>query len=271
MLSIALIATGIGTIGFPFGAQWLNAKALSRLGDQYVLVTNQASAKRYQRALAANEVGDHASALQELTHDASDVIARVRIPSIKVDLPVYPSASDENLQRGIGWLPSTSAPVGGSGTHAVLTGHSGMPTHRMFDRLPRLGVDDLIFLDVLGQTLIYRVTGTLVDTPESGSKHLQPVGGQDLLTLVTCTPYGVNTHRLLVTAQRTSQGGLQASKESTRGPNAVDSSQSTRPWLRPVLWAGVALGVGAAVIVTGMRLSPHRRSGPVKKPRHARD
>ena len=203
IIGITLVLVGIALVGFPFASQSLNAKAQTRIGAEYTLIANHESAQRFEQAVAANEAGDYKAALAQLTLNGTDAIARVRIPSLEIDLPIYPSANDNALARGAGWLPGSALPVGGSRTHSVVTAHSGMPTHRMFDRLPKLKRNDLIHIDVLGRTLTYKVVSTTVDTPEAGTRHLQPHSGKDQLTLITCTPYGVNTHRLLVTGIRT--------------------------------------------------------------------
>ncbi len=129
------------------------------------------------------------------------MIGSVKIPSIDVSLPIYHGTYEEELQKGIGHLFGSSLPVGGEGTHAVLTGHSGLSNATMFDNLPKLRQGDEIYLLVAGQKLKYVVTTTDVVIPTQ-TDSLLPVEGKDLITLITCTPYGINTHRLLVHAER---------------------------------------------------------------------
>ncbi len=133
--------------------------------------------------------------------DFGSAMARIVIPKIKVDLPVYHGTSDETLARGVGHLFGTHLPVGGVGTHAVVTGHTGLTHATLFDNLTDLKVGDTIYISTAGKNLKYEVFQTKVVLPEK-TEELLPVGNKDLLTLITCTPYGVNTHRLLVQAQR---------------------------------------------------------------------
>lgn len=129
------------------------------------------------------------------------VMGTITIPKIHVQMPIYHGTSSEVLQEGVGHLEETSVPVGGASTHCVLSGHTGLPSAKIFDNLDQLEVGDYFIITVLGEDLAYRVTSTEVVLPdETESLVIQP--GKDLVTLVTCTPYGVNTHRLLVHAER---------------------------------------------------------------------
>lgn len=202
LVAIVVLIMGLTVMVFPSAAKWATAVELANEGKEYTLTANQDSAERFNQAVGANVSGDYKAALEAVTVEGSEVIARLQIPSIAVDLPVYPDSKDATLKKGAGHLEGSAAPVGGMGTRSVITAHSGMPTKRMFDRLPKVEIGDQVYLTILGQTLTYKVTGSLVDTPEDGVKHIQPEADKDLLTLVTCTPYGVNTHRLLVTAKR---------------------------------------------------------------------
>lgn len=136
-----------------------------------------------------------------LTTDTTGMMARIKIPSIDLDLPVYHGTSDETLARGIGHLEGTSLPVGGAGTHAVLTGHRGLATATLFTNLNKVEVGDTFTIEVLDQVLTYRLSDTKVVDPDQ-TESLQPVEGKDLVTLVTCTPLGINSQRILVTGER---------------------------------------------------------------------
>ncbi|WP_195907650.1 class C sortase [Actinomyces provencensis] len=136
-----------------------------------------------------------------LTADTTGMMARIKIPSIDVDLPVYHGTSDETLARGIGHLEGTSLPVGGAGTHAVLTGHRGLATATLFTNLNKVKIGDTFTIEVLDQVLTYRVYDTKVVDPDQ-TESLLPVEGKDLVTLVTCTPLGINSQRILVTGER---------------------------------------------------------------------
>ena len=129
------------------------------------------------------------------------VMGTITIPKIKVELPIYHGTSDEVLEKGVGHLQETSVPIGGESTHSVLSGHTGLPSAKIFDNLDQLEAGDYFVITVLGEDHAYRVTSTEVVLPDqTDSLVIQP--GKDLCTLVTCTPYGINTHRLLVHAER---------------------------------------------------------------------
>ncbi|MDO4503139.1 MAG: class C sortase [Coriobacteriia bacterium] len=136
-----------------------------------------------------------------LNISGDEVMGSVEIPSIRSVVPIYHGVSEAALEQGAGHLPTTSLPVGGKSTHCVLAGHTGLPSVRIFDDIEKLRSGDYIFIDVLGKRNAYKVTSTEVVLPEQ-TESLLIKGGQDLLTLVTCTPYGVNSHRLLVHAKR---------------------------------------------------------------------
>lgn len=139
--------------------------------------------------------------------DAGDgVMATVRVPSISVDLPVYHGTSDRVLAVGAGHLYGTSLPVGGPSTHAVITGHRGLTDAEMFTRLNEMRKGDSIYLEVLGETLAYQVDAIWIINPDDTSL-LRVTPGEDRLTLMTCTPYGVNTQRLLVSGRRVEYPG----------------------------------------------------------------
>ena len=139
---------------------------------------------------------------QQLTFDRDPMMSWIEIPSIDVSMPIYHGTSDAALMAGVGHLEGTSLPVGGTSTHCVLTAHSGMKNLSMFDDIRDLVPGDIVLLHTMGEVLAYRVDSSEVVWPdEMDSLSIQQ--GQDLLTLVTCTTYGVNDHRLLVHCERT--------------------------------------------------------------------
>lgn len=134
--------------------------------------------------------------------DGSGIMGYVKIPCISVDLPIYHGTSAEVLERGIGHLAASSFPIGGESTHAVLTGHTGLSSAKLFTDLTEMKKGDLFFIHVLDKKLAYRVDRITVVKPED-TRNLQIIDGEDHVTLLTCTPYGVNDHRLLVRGKRT--------------------------------------------------------------------
>ena len=129
--------------------------------------------------------------------DGTGLMGTVSIPSIGLALPVYHGTSDDVLAHGVGHIPQTSLPVGGAGTHAVLTGHTGLPTACLFTDLERLKEGDVFVIEVLGERRAYAVDDVSVVEPDDVSS-IRVDGEHEYVTLLTCTPYGVNSHRLLV-------------------------------------------------------------------------
>lgn len=155
---------------------------------------------------------------------------------IDVDLPIYHGTSDVTLLRGIGHLEGTALPVGGNGTHAVLTGHRGLAESELFTHLDRLAVGDTFTIEVFGQVLTYRVGETKVVDP-SDTETLYPVRGKDLVTLVTCTPLGINSQRILVTGERV-----------TPTPARDLAHAGARPDIPGFPWWVVVIGAAVAVL-----------------------
>ncbi len=140
--------------------------------------------------------------LEVLNISNNDIMAYIEIPKISVYLPIYHGTSEEVLEKGVGHIESTSVPIGGISTHSVLTGHTGLPSAELFTRLDELVVGDIFYINVLNEKLTYKIYEKKVILPDE-IDELQITNGRDLVTLVTCTPYGINTHRLLVKAERT--------------------------------------------------------------------
>ena len=210
-LIVILLTIGAGLLVYPTAADlWNRHMAARTLGRQEAAVQALDPAQRsqaWQAALDYNQKhmvntvydafsdqapGPDDSLYESLLNVSGDgVMGAISIPSIDVDLPICHGLSDKVLRRGVGHMPGTSLPVGGQSSHCVLSGHCGLPSARLFTDLDQLEEGDLFLLKVLDQTLAYQVDQIRVVQP-----------GQDLCTLITCTPYGVNTHRLLVRGHR---------------------------------------------------------------------
>lgn len=165
-----------------------------------------------------------------------NAMGRIVIPTINSDLPIYHGTAEETLQRGIGHLFGSSLPVGGEGEHSVFTGHTGLSEATLWDNLNKVEVGDPIYIDSAGQRTKYEVYGIEVVLP-SEVESLSNVPGRDLVTLITCTPYGVNSHRLLVHAERV-----------PLDPEEIEEVFSTShiPWQ---WWMTVAVVVAAMVLL----------------------
>lgn len=251
--------------GYPAVSDAWNRLAADRMIVQYrhslwedsqksVLEQKKQEAEKYNQELAAAGGGMSAEGRKDyerqLDLDGSGIMGYLEIPKISVCLPVYHGTEDEALARGAGHLEGSSLPVGGGGTHTVLTGHRGLPSAKLFTDLDQLREGDTFRIMTLGDTLEYEVTGIRTVLPEE-TKDLRILEGKDLATLVTCTPYGVNTHRLLVTGERIPTAGTAAEEENARtagwGEDGSAGSQTTGSRL-------VLAGAGAAVLTAACRI-----------------
>ena len=196
-----------------------------------------------------------------LTDDG--IMATLSIPQIDLILPIYHYATDDQLEHGVGHIYGTSLPVGGNGTHCVLTGHRGLPTAELFTRLDELREGSRIYISSLNEILVYDVVNIMVVLPSS-VEDMVISPDKDLLTLVTCTPYGVNTHRLIVTAERNlSLGGpIEEAKEEEK--EAIKPMTSVVPkkerWRVPVV---IILIGGWTWLVIYLRRRQRRQPGKV--------
>lgn len=178
-----------------------------QLVDEQTKQTMLAAAERYNESLAGDPVHDpfivgSGYAVPDnyndvLNVDGNGLIGYIKIPSLGLNLPIRHSTSDIVLSEGTGHIPQTSFPIGGEGTHSVITGHTGLPTARLFTDLIRMKEGDVFIIDVLGDKRAYAVDNIQVVEPDQvGSLHIE--AGKEFVTLITCTPYGINSQRLLV-------------------------------------------------------------------------
>ena len=179
------------------------------------------------------------------------IMGYVQIPKIGVELPIYHGTSEETLDKGVGHLLGTSLPVGGIGTHSVLTGHSGLAGTRMFSDLDQLKVGDVFYVRVLDETHAYMIMDINTVLPEDTSK-LEIDPQRESVTLVTCTPFGVNTHRLLVRGERIEVGMAERMVEGAEVQEEPVKSTWTQEYLK-----GIALGclgiLGLTLLIFGTR------------------
>lgn len=173
---------------------------------------------------------------EQLKIGDNGLIGSIEIPKIQVSLPIWHGTSEEVLANGAGHLMGTSLPVGGENTRCVLTGHRGLPSSKLFTRLDELTEGDLIYLQVCGETLAYRVNHIEVIDPEEIEK-LQIIPQKDIVTLVTCTPYGINTHRFIVDGERIA---YRRSERDAILPGML-SIRELCFWLLPFLIIGVVI------------------------------
>lgn len=250
-----LLLIGIGLMLYPLISNWYGERVRSTVEVQY----NEAIAKledesireAFKAAQAYNEslysvqldperaVDDYNSLLNL---SGNGIMGYVEIPVIEVNLPIYHTVAESSLQKGAGHMPGTSLPIGGKSTHTVISAHSGMSGARMFTDLDKLQEGDLILLHVLGNTLAY-AADTITVTDPADIEAIEIRQDEDLVTLVTCALYGVNTHRLLVRGHR-----IELTEEELDEEIAV-VEQETSTWMEKYI-EGIFFGfiIGGAVI-----------------------
>ena len=225
LLGLFIFLVGVVLFAYPTFSQWYNAKdqsdVIAEYADHVEEMDDEEIEQELERARAYNEdlirVVATADPVQAPTATDSEeygaygellnltpagVMGYIEIPSINVYLPIYHGVSKDVLAIGVGHLPETSLPVGGPSTHAVLAGHSGMSNARLFTDLPDVVKGDVFYIHVYNRTLTYTVDQIKTVVP-TDTRDLVIFPDQDYVTLVTCTPYGVNSHRLLVRGTRT--------------------------------------------------------------------
>ena len=215
--------------------------------DDTELTAQRQAAEQYNAMLSGaatiTEGGASAPPLayaEQLT--VGGVMCYVDIPKINVYLPVQHGTDVETLERAVGHVAGTSLPVGGGSTHAVLSAHSGMASSKLFSDIDQLAKDDMFYIHVLGDTLAYKVDSLNTVLP-TDTRLLQIEDGKDYVTLVTCTPFGVNTHRLLVRGHRVPYTPEQETI-------TAEETRAASSWTQHYL-TGLAIGLGAAAVVGG--------------------
>ena len=189
---------------------------------------------------------------RQLDIAGNGIMGYVEIPKIQLNLPIYHGTKAEVLDRGIGHLLGSSLQIGGENTHAVLSGHSGMASQKMFTDLEQLTPGDVFYLNVLNETLAYQVTEINTVLPYE-TELLGILPGKDLCTLVTCTPYGVNTHRLLVRGSRIPYAEAAVLEEETASAAPAASTWEVKYLQGIFLGLSAAVGIGAAIFA-GIRI-----------------
>ena len=214
--------------------------------DDAELTAQREAAEQYNAMLSGATITEGGASAPPLPYaeqlTVGGVMAYVDIPKINVYLPAQHGTGAETLEKSVGHVVGTSLPVGGSSTHAVLSAHSGMASAKLFSDIDQLELGDKFFVHVLGDTLAYEVDSINTVVPTDMSL-LQIEEGKDLVTLVTCTPFGINTHRLLVRGHRVPYTPAQEAEDAAEKP--VASS-----WTQHYL-TGLGIGLAAAAVIGG--------------------
>ena len=247
----------LGLMLYPLAGELVSEKYYSDVETTYTaaiedtdaaeLTAQRQAAEQYNAMLsgtaAITEGGASAPPLpyaDQLT--VGGAMAYVDIPKINVCLPVQHGTDADTLERAVGHVVGTSLPVGGSSTHAVLSAHSGMASFKLFSDIDQLAKDDMFYIHVLGEVLAYEVDAINTVLP-TDTRLLQIEDGKDYVTLVTCTPFGVNTHRLLVRGHRVPYTPEQ---ETT----VVEEKPAASSWTQHYL-TGLGVGLGAVAVIGG--------------------
>ena len=254
---LLLFLLGLGLVAYPIVSSYYTEKHQSQVHTQYQEVLERADSREIEEARTAAESynqllasGATAAELEALDYDSllnlagNGIMGYVEIPAIDVLLPICHGVGEDSLERGAGHMPTTSLPIGGRGTHTVISAHSGMATARMFTDLERLEEGDFFYLHVLNETLAYEVDQILVVKPYQ-IDALKIDREQDYVTLITCTPYGVNSHRLLVRGHRIEPEAEENASNEIASPR-TEPKQST--WMAKY-WEGIRDGLILFLIV----------------------
>lgn len=201
--------------------QYINKKLIGEYKKASLNVTPEEFDKAMEEALFYNQNRNNKEKLEEfgLTYEnilnmtGNGIMGYVEIPKISVSLVIYHTIDEDVLQKGIGHVAETDLPIGGIDTHCVLAGHTGLPSAKLLTNMDQLKVGDRFFIHVLNEVLEYQIDDVSVVEPEEVSR-LNVISGKDFVTLVTCTPYGVNSHRLLVRGVRVHDSDLSAREDN---------------------------------------------------------
>lgn len=275
LVAAASFLIGLACIAYPFVSDAINqsrersvieATALGvQNSDEAVLAAEREKAITYNqqllngRAVVTDPFDPDAERPTDEDYDnvlnlsGDGVMATINIPKIHVELPVYHTTDSDVLEHGVGHLEGTSVPIGGESTHCVLSGHTGLPSMKIFDNLDQLEVGDYFVISVLGEDHAYEVTSVEVVLPDE-TESLVIEQGRDLCTLVTCTPYGINSHRLLVHAERCEVPAEWLDKGEADFPSGYSDPPDKA--LLPSVLLGLllaALVIGGYVLVSKLR------------------
>lgn len=218
VILVLVFLAGLGLVMYPTVSDLVNKAHQSVAIDDYEKKISNMTKDDFHKILEDARLYNHTITTNEFPRNESDLegndeykaavnpsgngmIGYLKIDSIKLRIPIYHTTKESVLQKAVGHIPTTSLPVGGKGTHAVLTGHRGLPSARLFTDLDKVRTGDIFYIYVLDDILAYKVDLIKTVLPAQVN-DLQIVPGKDYVTLVTCTPYGINTHRLIVRGER---------------------------------------------------------------------
>lgn len=256
-----LLLIGIGVFMYPIISNWYGDytahneianydRVIQSIGNDAIMKM-QKQVDDYNSALSKHDSKKLGSVDYNKLMAVSDSIAYIEIPKINVYLPIFHGLGDDVLQRGVGHMEGSSFPVGGKSTHSVLAGHTGLPSANLFTDLDQLKVGDYFYIHALDKVLAYRIDKIVTVLPYE-TETTKIVEGEDYVTLVTCTPYGINSHRLLVRGTRVPYK-TQEMKPDEPWP-VVHREEDQRVPFRTIVWYAGLITVSATVVIIAMIL-----------------
>ena len=267
MIFLLIVLVGLGLLNYPYLSSRYSQREYRAQFEAYqqeMESTRQDSqrqqAQQYNQQLSTEQSAlEDAFSSQQPSGGEEGLLGYVEIEKIDVYLPIYEGTTEQILRKGIGHLSGSSLPVGGESTHAVLAGHSGLASQLMFTELEQLEIGDRFSLYVMGEELCYQVDQILTVEPWQ-TDALQIEEGKDMVTLITCVPYGVNSHRLLVRGQRVEAEETQEQTAAVSTAEQPDepsdapkvSSQTQRRQL--IFWASTAVWLLLVLIAVGTQI-----------------
>ena len=272
VLLVLMMLAGLAVFFYPAISDWWNSMHATKAIAGYVDAVKDLSQKEKAKMLkAAKEYNDsrpngvnfnlsdeHLAKYEKILDiTGTGIMGYIQIPSIGVDLPIYHTVDEAILQIAIGHIPGSSFPIGGKRTHAVLSGHRGLPSAKLFSDLDKLKEGDIFTVTVLDRVVTYQADQIRIVLPEE-TDELAIVDGKDYCTLSTCTPYGINTHRILLRGHRIKNinGDIAITAEATRIPTYI---------VIP------AVGIPILFVMLVIMLIYYRRKGPRKSDRELLD
>ncbi len=267
MIFLLIVLVGLGLLNYPYLSSLYSQREYRAQFEAYQqeMESTQQDSQRQQAQQYNQQLSTEQSALedafssQQPSGGEEGLLGYVEIEKIDVYLPIYEGTTEQILRKGIGHLSGSSLPVGGESTHAVLAGHSGLASQLMFTELEQLEIGDRFSLYVMGEELCYQVDQILTVEPWQ-TDALQIEEGKDMVTLITCVPYGVNSHRLLVRGQRVETEETQEQTAAVSTAEQPDepsdapkvSSQTQRRQL--IFWASIAVWLLLVLITVGTQI-----------------
>lgn len=267
LVRLLIILLGVGILVYPSLSEYLSERNASRATASYDDTVQKLEKQQMDELLAQaqaynRQLADAASGKAPLSDDngnpvtpenywdllnlnAAGMMAYITIPRLDTTIPIYHGTEEAVLQVGVGHLQNTSLPVGGESTHAALSGHRGLPTASLFTDLDQMQVGDQFYIKVLDRTLAYEVDQILTVLPtEMDALAIEP--GQDYVTLITCTPYGINSHRLLVRGHRVPYDPQ----------TAAAKQEAPRSWFQrlPMQYRHLLIGLGVVLVIVVLRI-----------------